>query len=166
MHPPRVGSTAHPFALCAMTLAPLLEAPPVIVFHAMAAMAAFALGIVQFAAPKGTIPHRTFGWFFVGLMLVVALSSLWIHQIRLWGPWSPIHLLSIFTLVTLPRAVWAAHRHHVAEHRFAMISLFLGALVIAGAFTLLPGRIMHQVVFGSAPAAALGAGASPAMGSK
>jgi uncharacterized membrane protein len=122
---------------------------------------AFALGIAQFAAPKGTIPHRTVGWIFAGLMLAVALSSLWIHQIRLWGPWSPIHLLSIFTLITLPLAVWAAHRHRVAEHRRAMISLFLGALVIAGAFTLVPGRIMHQVVFGSPPAAAGGDRASP-----
>ncbi|TMJ32607.1 MAG: DUF2306 domain-containing protein [Alphaproteobacteria bacterium] len=144
-----------------MTLAPLLEAPPPIALHAMAAMAAFALGIVQFAAPKGTIPHRTIGWIFVGLMLAVALSSLRIHQIRLWGPWSPIHLLSIFMLITLPLAVWAAHRHRVAEHRRAMISLFLGALVIAGAFTLVPGRIMHQVVFGSSPAAAGGERASP-----
>jgi uncharacterized membrane protein len=30
-----------------------------------------------------------------------------------------------------------------------MISLFLGALLIAGLFTLLPGRIMHAVAFGS-----------------
>jgi uncharacterized membrane protein len=29
-----------------------------------------------------------------------------------------------------------------------MIGLFLGALVIAGLLTLLPGRIMHGVVFG------------------
>jgi uncharacterized membrane protein len=127
----------------------------------MAAMAAFALGIVQFAAPKGTIPHRTIGWIFVGLMLAVALSSFWIHQIRLWGPWSPIHLLSIFTLITLPLAVWAAHRHDVARHRRAMISLFLGALVIAGAFTLVPGRVMHDVVFGPGPAAAGRDRASP-----
>ena len=35
-------------------------------------------------------------------MAVVAVSSFWIHQIRLVGPWSPIHLLSIFTLVMLP----------------------------------------------------------------
>jgi len=144
-----------------MTLAPLLDAQPTIVLHAMAALAAFALGIVQFAAPKGTIPHRTVGWIFVGLMLAVALSSFWIHQIRLWGPWSPIHLLSIFTLITLPLAVWAAHRHHVAEHRFAMISLFLGALVVAGAFTLVPGRIMHEVVFGPRPAAAPGGPIAP-----
>jgi uncharacterized membrane protein len=144
-----------------MTLAPLLEALPPIPLHAMAAMAAFVLGIVQFAAPKGTIPHRTVGWIFVGLMLAVALSSFWIHQIRLWGPWSPIHLLSIFTLITLPLAVWAAHSHDVARHRRAMISIFLGALVIAGAFTLVPGRIMHDVVFGPGPAAAGRDRASP-----
>jgi uncharacterized membrane protein len=140
-----------------MTLHPLLEARPAIVLHATAAMGAFGLAIVQFAAPKGTIPHRTIGWIWVGLMLTVALSSFQIHQIRLWGPWSPIHFLSIFTLITLPLAVWAARRHDVARHRRAMISIFLGALVIAGAFTLLPGRIMHQVVFGDATA---GAGAA------
>jgi uncharacterized membrane protein len=62
--------------------------------------------------------------------------------------WSPIHLLSIFTLVTLPLGVWMAHRHRVADHRRIMILIFSGALVIAGLFTLVPGRIMHTVVFG------------------
>ena len=42
-----------------MSLAPLLNAPLAIQAHAFAAMAAFALGLVQFAAPKGTLPHRT-----------------------------------------------------------------------------------------------------------
>jgi hypothetical protein len=50
-----------------MSLAPLLDAPPAIPLHALAAVAAFALGIVQFAAPKGTLPHRTVGWIWVGL---------------------------------------------------------------------------------------------------
>jgi len=139
-----------------MTLSPLLEASPAIVLHATAAMGAFGLALIQFAAPKGTIPHRTIGWIWVALMLAVSLTSLLIHQIRLWGPWSPIHLLSVFTLLSLPLAVWAAHRHRVAAHRRAMISIFLGALVIAGVFTLLPGRIMHQVVFGEAPVGGAG----------
>jgi uncharacterized membrane protein len=133
----------------AVSLAPLLNAVPQIPIHAFAAMAAFVLGIVQFAAPKGTLPHRTLGWIWVILMATVAVSSFWIHQIRLIGPWSPIHLLSIFTLITLPLAVWRARRHDVADHRRIMILLFSGALVIAGLFTLLPGRIMHAVVFGS-----------------
>jgi uncharacterized membrane protein len=131
-----------------MSLAPLLNASPTIQIHAFAAMAAFALGVVQLSAPKGTLPHRTIGWIWVSLMLVVSISAFFIHAIRLWGPWSPIHLLAIFTLIMLPLAVLPARRHDVAHHQWAMISIFTGALVIAGVFTLLPGRIMHAVVFG------------------
>jgi uncharacterized membrane protein len=131
-----------------MTLSPLLAASPAIQMHAFAALAAFALGAVQLTAPKGTIPHRLFGWLWAGLMLTVVLSSFFIHEIRLWGPWSPIHLLSIFTLVLLPMAGWRARRHDVRRHQRAMVGLFAGALVIAGLFTFLPGRIMHAVLFG------------------
>lgn len=131
-----------------MSLDPLLGAPFVVQLHAFAAMAAFVLGIVQFAAPKGTLPHRTMGYAWVGLMLLVAASSFAIFGARQWGSYSAIHLLSVSVLVLLPLAVLAARRHHVATHRWAMIALFAGALVIAGAFTLLPGRIMHHVVFG------------------
>jgi len=131
-----------------VSLAPLVNAVTPIPLHAFAAMAAFVLGVVQLAAPKGTLPHRTLGWIWAGLMMAVAVSSLWIHQIRLLGPWSPIHLLSILVLVTVPLGVWRAHRHEVADHRSIMILIFSGALVIAGLFTLLPGRIMHVVLFG------------------
>jgi uncharacterized membrane protein len=141
---------AHPtaFRTVPINLAPLLNALPPIPLHAIAAMAAFVLGVVQLAAPKGTLPHRTLGWIWVLLMVAVAVSSFWIHQIRLVGPWSPIHLLSIFTLVMLPLGVWRAHRHDVNAHRRTMIGIFTGALVIAGLFTLVPGRIMHAVIFG------------------
>src|SRR5438270_10462250 len=115
-----------------MSLAPLLAAPAVIQVHAFAALGAFGLGAIQLAAPKGTIPHRLFGWLWAGLMFAVVLSSFFIHTIRLWGPFSPIHLLSIFTLAMLPLAVWRARQHDVRRHRRAMTKLFLGALVIAG----------------------------------
>ena len=132
-----------------MNLAPLLNAAPAIPLHAFAAMAAFALGLVQLAAPKGTLPHRTIGWIWVLLMVSVAISSFWIHTIRLVGPFSPIHLLSIFTLIVLPIGVWRAHRHRATDHKRIMTMIFTGALVIAGLFTFLPGRIMHAVVFGN-----------------
>ncbi|MBR0693494.1 DUF2306 domain-containing protein [Bradyrhizobium lablabi] len=131
-----------------MSLAPLLDAAPAIPLHAFAAMAAFLLGSVQLAAPKGTLPHRTLGWIWVILMLVVALGSFWIHQIRLIGPWSPIHLLSIFTLIMLAAGVMAARTRNVRRHKITMVSMFCGALVVAGLFTFVPGRIMHAVVFG------------------
>jgi len=109
-----------------VTLAPLLNASPAIQIHAFTAMAAIAL------------------------MFVVAASSLFIHELRMWGSWSPIHLLSIYVLITLPLAVLAAHRHATERHRRAMIGLFVGGLVIAGLFTFYPGRIMHTVLFGYA----------------
>jgi uncharacterized membrane protein len=132
-----------------MSLAPLLNAAPEVRVHAFAAIAAFALGTVQLAAPKGTLPHRTLGWIWVVLMLAISASSFLIHGIRMWDPWSPLHLLSVFAPVMVAVAVVAARRHRVRAHKITMISIFAGALLLAGLFTLLPGRLMHDVLFGS-----------------
>lgn len=133
-----------------MTLQPLLAAPPTTVAHAFAAMAAFVLGIAQFALPKGTVPHRTLGWCWVLLMAWVAVSSFSINTIRQFGPFSFVHVISAFVLVLLPLAVLSARRHEVRRHRRMMLSLFLGGLVVAGAFTFMPGRIMSRVAAGQA----------------
>jgi uncharacterized membrane protein len=131
-----------------MNLAPLIQAPVAVQLHAYAAMAAFALGVVQLRGAKGTAGHRALGYLWVALMLIVAVSAFWIHEIRLWGPWSPIHLLAIFTLIMLPLGVMRARMHNVRGHRLTMLGLFLGALLIAGLFTFAPGRIMYKVIFG------------------
>ncbi len=132
-----------------MILDPLLAAPTAIKVHAFAAMGAFVLGLVQFAGIKGARLHRIVGWVWVVLMLFAAASSFWIHQIRIWGEWSPIHMLGVLVLVLTPFSVLAARRHKVQRHAKAMTSLFIGALVIAGLFTFAPGRIMHDVLFGT-----------------
>lgn len=131
-----------------MDLSPLTTAPFAFQLHAYAALAAFGLGVVQLARVKGTTQHRALGYTWVALMLVVAISSFWIHDLRVWGPWSPIHLLSIFSLIMLPLGVTYARRHNVVGHKSTMLGIFAGALIIAGIFTLAPGRIMHRVVFG------------------
>ena len=131
-----------------MSLSPLLNAAPVIQLHAFAAVAAFVLGIVQFAGPKGTLPHRAIGWIWVTLLAIIAITSFWIHELKVIGPFSPIHLLSILTLIALPRAVMHARQHRVHRHRNAMIAIYCGALLVAGAFTFVPGRIMHAVAIG------------------
>jgi uncharacterized membrane protein len=117
-----------------------LQAPLAIQIHAFAALAAFLLGLVQLARLKGTHTHRLIGYTWV--------SSFFIHELRHWGSFSFIHLLSIFTLAMLPLGVYFARRHNVVGHRKTMLGLFFGALVVAGAFTLLPGRILGRVVFG------------------
>lgn len=131
-----------------MSFEPLFAAGPVITAHALAAMVAFLLGLTQLALPKGTARHRLLGWLWVGLMLMVALSSFAIFELRLIGPFSPIHLLSVLTIASLVYAVMAARRGNIIGHRYAMLSLFFAALLITGVLTLLPGRIMHAVVFG------------------
>ena len=135
-----------------MALQPLLSASPAIQFHAAAAITAFALGALQFWLPKGTRWHRTLGWVWVLLMAAVALSSFRIHTIcTLWG-FSLIHLLSILTLVSLPLAVRHARQHRIEKHAKAMKILFFAALLIAGAFTFTPGRIMYDMALGATTA--------------
>ena len=67
----------------------------------------------------------------VVLLLVISASSFLIHGIRMWGPWSPIHILSVLTPIMLIVGVLAARGHHVRTHRITMISIFAGALVHA-----------------------------------
>ena len=131
-----------------MSLDPLLNAGPAIYLHAGFALAAFGLGLFQLLARKGVWLHRVLGWLWVAIMVAVATLSFFIHKLRMWGPWSPIHLLSLFTLASLALGVYLARTGNVKDHSRTMTSLYFGALVIAGIFTLLPGRIMHAVVFG------------------
>ncbi|MEL6584094.1 MAG: DUF2306 domain-containing protein [Pseudomonadota bacterium] len=131
-----------------MTLAPLLQAESPVPFHAMAALVAVVLGAVQLLRRRRDTLHRWMGRTWLALMVGVAVSSFWIYGFRVWGPFSPIHLLSIMTLVMLALALLAIRRGDVRGHRNWMIGIYTGALVITGAFTLLPGRTMHLVVFG------------------
>jgi uncharacterized membrane protein len=131
-----------------MTLDPLLHASPIIQIHAAAAILALLIGALVLFRRKGDGPHRLAGRLWVGLMGVVALSSFFIWTIRLWGPFSPIHLLSILTLVLLWRGVGHARRRNIRLHRRAMQAAYLLGLVITGLFTFFPGRIMYRVAFG------------------
>lgn len=131
-----------------MTLEPLTSAALPIQFHAFAAIAAFCLGAAQLFRTKGNRSHRIAGYTWVALMLIIAVSGLFIHEIRLIGPFSPIHLLSLLILVSVPLAVLGARKGDIKGHGRAMTSIFWMALVLAGVFTLLPGRIMERVVFG------------------
>ena len=117
--------------------------------HAVAALLVTLLGAWQLLAAKGTGRHRAVGWLFVAGMAYVALSGLFISTIGLFGYFSPIHLLIPVTVLSLWTGVRAARRGDVAAHRSTMVSLFVLALVVTGAFTLVPGRIMHGTVFGA-----------------
>ena len=131
-----------------MNLDTFASAPWIIQLHIVMALAAIVLGGIQFARPKGTAPHRLLGRAWVVAMAVLAFSGFFIHEIRLWGAYSPIHLLSAATLALLVIAVWTARSGRIERHRRMMKGLYIYALLVTGAFTFWPGRLMHQIVFG------------------
>lgn len=130
-----------------MTLAPLLQAPLAIQIHAIAALSLIPLTALQFWRRKAGTGHRLLGWTWVVLMAAAALSSFWIHTIRMIGPFSPIHILSVVTLASLVLAIRARRRGLIAQHRRIMILTTLG-WAAAGAFAFLPGRVMFQIAAG------------------
>ena len=95
------------------------------------------------ARRKGTVSHKWLGRAWVALMAAVALSSFWIFEIRRGAGPSLIHLLSVWTLVSLALAVYFIRRGNVRAHRGFMIGTLVG-LVVAGAFALAPGRALYR----------------------
>ena len=82
-------------------------------------------------------------------MFVLAVSGFFIHGLRMIGPFSPIHLFSILTLYGLWESISHLRARRFAAHGKAMKSLYFTALLLAGFFTLLPGRRMNEVLFGA-----------------
>ncbi|MDP1630743.1 MAG: DUF2306 domain-containing protein [Caulobacter sp.] len=124
-----------------------LAQPMVIQIHILAAVAAVALGGLILSLRKGHTLHRRMGWMWAGLMAATAGTSLFIVGLN-GDVWSLIHLLSGWTLATLPLAVWAARRRRVDLHKRVMTGLFWGASVAAGTFAFLPGRLMWRLFMG------------------
>lgn len=130
-----------------MTLAPILAAGPAIHLHLASTITALLLGVVMLARRKGTLSHKQLGWAWVILMAIAAGSSFFITGQNP-GRFSSIHLLSAFTLAMLPWAIYAIRRRKVQSHRWTMIGIFAGGLVVAGIFTLMPDRMLGELVFG------------------
>ena len=126
----------------------LLSQSQPIPLHALAAIVAILLGAIQLLSRKGTLIHKALGWVWVLLMLAVSVSSLFIHEIHMWGKYSPIHILSLWTIFCLLLAIYFVRIENIKRHKQTMTILYLLALILTGLFTLLPGRVMHMVIFG------------------
>ncbi|HEY5636884.1 MAG TPA: DUF2306 domain-containing protein [Burkholderiales bacterium] len=119
---------------------------PAILIHVLAAVLALGLGALVFLRRKGTFVHRMLGRSWAALMLVTAGSTWWIRSS---GSFSWIHILSVITLVVLAVAIWCAATGRIARHRQSMVSLYIGSLIIAGAFALLPERLLGGLLWGA-----------------
>lgn len=137
-----------------MSLAPLMESTWVIQAHVFAAMAAFALGVIQLTAPKGTLPHRTLGVLWILLIAAVTVSSIFIRPslapgLPVWRWFSWIHIFTVITAAGIVGGLYYLLKGGMTlkGHAGPFRGMFIGGLIIAGALAFLPGRIMHEVAF-------------------
>ena len=125
-----------------------MQITPVIAIHLAAALAATALGPVALWARKGATQrprlHRAAGYAWVTLMVATAVSAIFIGggPGPRWGSFGLIHLLIPVTLVMLVVSFVYLARRNITGHRKTMQRIYFGACLVAGAFTLLPGRFL------------------------
>ena len=117
-----------------------------VTLHLAAVIPALLLGVVQLATPKGTRLHKTLGWLWVAAMAAAAVTSFWIVGLNKAGGFSLVHLLSLWTLISLVCAIAFIRRRNVRAHQGFMIGTFLG-LAGAGLGALAPGRTLYLFFF-------------------
>ncbi|MEM6267108.1 MAG: DUF2306 domain-containing protein [Pseudomonadota bacterium] len=121
-----------------------------IMAHLFTAGGAAVLGPFILLRKKGDITHRSLGKIWAALMIATAISSVFIRTpgagIAGTG-FSFIHIFTVWTLINIPLGVWAVRTGRIRMHRGMMSGLYVG-LLIAGAFTFIPGRLLGNLVFG------------------
>jgi len=118
--------------------------------HLATVIPAFGIGTLQLLKRKGTPIHKRLGRIYMMLMMATALITLAMPaQV---GPqflqhFGFIHAFSLLALFSVPTAYFAARRGELNVHRASMIALYIGGILIAGAFAFAPGRMLHGWLF-------------------
>ena len=81
-------------------------------------------------------------------MFIICLTSFWIKEVMpngiFWG-YSPIHLLSVFVIIQISLGVHFARVGNISGHKKCMTYTYVGGLLIAGAFTFYPSRLLYKI---------------------
>lgn len=125
----------------------VLQAGPAVTLHVVSALLAVALvPFVLFRRRRDRI-HKTTGYVWVTSMALAAVSSFWISGMRLVGPFSPIHLMAVFTIWALYVVIRHARHGNRRAHEGVMRNLAFWSLGVAGTLAFMPGRLMSRILF-------------------
>jgi uncharacterized membrane protein len=119
--------------------------------HLATVVPAFVIGAFQLLRRKGTPSHKLLGKIYMVLMLATGFITLAMPAEvgpRFLNHFGFIHIFSLLALFNVPLAYVAARRGNIQAHRGAMIGLYVGGILIAGAFAFSPGRMLHEWLFG------------------
>lgn len=126
---------------------------PEIAVHVTAAIGAVVTGPIALWAREGRQQrprlHRAFGHAWVTLMIATAISAMFVRggELPNIAGFSPIHLLVPVVLGLLALSFWFLAKGNIAGHKKTMQRLYIGACLVAGAFTLLPGRMLGTLLW-------------------
>ncbi len=129
--------------------------PAIVMVHMTAAIAATALGpFVMWARLGARLRpnlHRSAGYVWVALMVATAISAIFVRSTLAisWAGFSPIHLFVPFVFFNLAVAFRALFKGRIATHRRHMVYTYVGACLVAGLFTLVPGRYLGDLLWGA-----------------
>ncbi|MCV0395715.1 MAG: DUF2306 domain-containing protein [Rhizobiaceae bacterium] len=120
---------------------------PLVWIHIATVMLPLAITPIQLLRRRGDGAHRALGRIWALSLFMTAMISFGIRDIND-GGLSYIHIFSVVTVITVPLLVLAARRHRIARHRNSVRWLVTGALLAAGYFTLIPGRMLGGWLWG------------------
>ena len=118
--------------------------------HLATVLPAFLIGTYLLLVRKGTSRHRSLGKVYMSLMVLTALITLFMPANlgpRIIGNFGFNHALSVMVFVGVPTAYIGIRKGNLALHRGAMISMYVGGLLIAGSLAFRPGRLLHEWLF-------------------
>jgi uncharacterized membrane protein len=127
-----------------MDLDVFAAAPLATRIHAVTILVLVVAGWIMLALPKGDRRHRTFGWIWVGGMVAMGATSLTVPH---GDSWVAAYIGGGSALALLGYGVYAVKTRKLRNHGRTMAMLMI-ALVLMSLLSLMPGRLLHDVVFG------------------
>ena len=118
--------------------------------HLATILPAFLIATYLLINRKGSPLHKALGKAYMGLMLFTAIVTLFMPaQVgsAFIGHFGFIHIFSFSVFISVPLAYFAARSGNMTLHIGNMIGLYVGGILIAGAFAFSPGRLLHSWLF-------------------
>ena len=120
--------------------------------HVAALLLAWLIGTWQlFLSRRGSAAHRVLGLTFIALMVLMALVSLLIRVGARPGSFfglDTLHWYVPLILILCALALYGARTHRIRLHRFAVVALYFGSIVMTGVVQVFLGTgLTHRMFF-------------------
>ncbi|MDO6428893.1 DUF2306 domain-containing protein [Thalassotalea sp. 1_MG-2023] len=115
-----------------------------IYIHLLAVIPSLVLGAINLSLEKGTLTHKRIGKAWAVLMLITAISSLFITPT---GSLTWLHLFSILVIVCIPVGVISIRKGNIKRHTHCMTGAYIGTVISAYFAVVTPSRFLYGVFY-------------------